>query len=87
MIMIDKTKITKEILEKAAKCETAEQLIALAKKEGFAITKAEAEAYLAELDNVELDSESLDKVAGGACYGDGACSGDACTGRGHGPGL
>ncbi|MBR4436311.1 MAG: Nif11 family protein [Spirochaetia bacterium] len=38
--MIDKTKITKEILEKAAKCETAEQLIALAKKEGFDITKA-----------------------------------------------
>ena len=55
MIMIDKTKITKEILEKAAKCETAEQLIALAKKEGFDITKAEAESYLAELENCELD--------------------------------
>jgi len=26
---IDKTKITKEMLEKAAKCETAEELIAL----------------------------------------------------------
>ena len=41
---IDKTKITKEILEKAAQCETAEELIALAKKAGCEITKAEAEA-------------------------------------------
>ena len=62
---IDKSKITKEMLEKAAKCETAEQLIALAKKEGFDITKAEAEAYLTELDNMELDADALDNVAGG----------------------
>ncbi|MBR4159310.1 MAG: Nif11-like leader peptide family natural product precursor [Spirochaetia bacterium] len=70
---IDKSKITKEMMEKAAKCETAEQLIALAKTEGFEITKAEAEAYLTEIDNMELDSESLDKVAGGGCYGDNPC--------------
>ncbi|MBR4375595.1 MAG: Nif11 family protein [Spirochaetia bacterium] len=61
------------MMEKAAKCETAEQLIALAKTEGFEITKAEAEAYLTEIDNMELDSESLDKVAGGGCYGDNPC--------------
>ena len=65
---IDKTKITKEMLEKAAQCETAEQLIALAKEFGFEITKAEAEAYLAELDNMELDAAALDNVAGGMCY-------------------
>ena len=65
---IDKTKITKEMVEKAAKCETADELIALAKTEGIAITKAEAEAYLAELQNVELDINALDKVAGGTCY-------------------
>ena len=34
------------------------------------ITKAEAEAYLAEMDNVELDNAVLDKVAGGGCYND-----------------
>ena len=62
---IDKTKITKEMLEKAAQCETAEQLIALAKKEGIESTKAEAEAYLAELENIELSPDALDKVAGG----------------------
>ena len=68
---IDKTKLTKEMLEKAAQCKTAEELIALAKKEGFAITKAEAEAYLAELENCELDAADLDKVAGGTGNDDG----------------
>ena len=61
---IDKSKISKEMLAKAAMCETAEELIALAKT-GMEITKAEAEAYLSELDNVELDSKALEKVAGG----------------------
>ena len=67
---IDKSKITKEILKKAAKCETADELIALAKAEGMEITKAEAESYLAELSDYELDSKALDKVAGGGCYSD-----------------
>ena len=62
---IEKSKITIEMIEKAKKCETAEELIALAKTEGIVITKAEAEAYLAELENRELDSKALDKVAGG----------------------
>ncbi|MBR4158811.1 MAG: Nif11 family protein [Spirochaetia bacterium] len=69
---IDKSKITKEMLDKAAQCETAEQLIALAKTAGFEITRSEAEAYLAELENCELDAADLDKVAGGdarACWG------------------
>ena len=72
---IDKTKLTKELLDKAAKCETAEQLIALAKESGVELTKTEAEAYLAELENCELDNEELDKVAGGAdaCYAVGGC--------------
>ena len=69
---IDKTKLTKELLDKAAKCETAEQLIALAKESGVELTKTEAEAYLAELENCELDHEELDKVAGGG-YMDHKC--------------
>ncbi|MBR4375594.1 MAG: hypothetical protein IK040_05045 [Spirochaetia bacterium] len=69
---IDKTKLTKELLDKAAKCETAEQLIALAKESGVELTKTEAEAYLAELENCELDNEELDKVAGGG-YMDHKC--------------
>jgi len=62
---IDKTKLTKEMLEKASMCQTADELIALAKAEGIEITKAEAEAYLAELADLELNSDTLDKVAGG----------------------
>ena len=64
---IDKTKITKEMLEKAARCETADELIALAKTEGIEITKAEAEAYLDELQNIELKDGELRHVAAGLC--------------------
>lgn len=64
---IDKSKITKEMLAKAAQCETAEQLIALAKAEGFEITKDEAEAYFAELADAELDEKALRNIAGGTC--------------------
>ena len=67
---IDKTKITNEMLDRAAMCQTADELIVLAKTEGMEITKAEAEAYLDELQNVELDNAALDKVAGGNCYSD-----------------
>ncbi len=63
---IDKSKITKEMLEKAAMCQTADKLIALAKTAGFEITKAEAEAYLDELHNIELDKKTLEKIAGGS---------------------
>ena len=62
----DKSKITKEMLEKAAKCKTAEELIELAKKAGIEITREQAEAYLDELHNIELDQKTLEKVAGGS---------------------
>ena len=67
---IEKSKLTKEMIEKALECETADELVALAKAEGFTLTKEEAEAYLAELENMELDSADLDKVAAGlrVCY-------------------
>ena len=68
---IDKSKITKEMLDKAAQCKTAEELIVLAKKEGFEVTKAEAAAYMAELEICELDAADLDKVAGGTGNDDG----------------
>lgn len=58
------------MLEKAAKCKTAKELVALAKTGGFEITEAEADAYLSELADFELDSSELDRVAGGikTCY-------------------
>ena len=65
---IKKNEITKEMLEKAMQCETADELIALAKTGGYELTPEEAEAYLKELDDVELDSTQLKKVAGGGCW-------------------
>ena len=62
---INKNEITKEMLAKAIQCRTTEELIALAKSEGFEVTKEEAEAYLAEMDDIELEEETLKKVAGG----------------------
>ena len=72
---IDKSKITKEMLDKALECKTADQLVALAKDNGVILTKEEAEAYLAELENLELDSADLDKVAAGkrVCYAVDGC--------------
>ena len=68
---IDKTKITKEMLEKAANCNSADELVALAKSAGTEITKAEAEAYLDELQNVELKDGELKHIAGGKAPGGG----------------
>ena len=67
---INKNELTKEMIAKAMQCETADELIALAKTGGYEITKEEAEAYLAELADVELDGEQLKKVAGGECWAD-----------------
>jgi len=65
---IDKSRITKEMLAKAAKCETAEELIALAKAGGYELTKEEAESYMEELSDFELDGTALNNIAGGKCY-------------------
>ena len=73
---INKKELTKEMLEKAMQCKTADELIALAKTGGYEMSKEEAEAYLAELADVELDDKQLKKVAGGGCYPD--CPKDYC---------
>ena len=64
-MLINKNEITKEMIEKALQCQTADELIALAKTGGYEITKEEADAYLAELADVELDEGKLKKVSGG----------------------
>ena len=62
---INKNELTKEQIQKAMACETAEELMELAKEVGIELTKEEAEAYMAEMDDVELDSDTLKQVAGG----------------------
>ena len=73
-MQIDKTKITNAILDKAFKWESADELMAMAKAEGYEITKDEAEAYMAEMDNRELDNAALHNVAGGYCHRTTTCS-------------
>ena len=65
---INKKELTKEQIEKAMQCKTADELMELAKTGGYEITKDEAEAYMAELADVELNEETLKKVAGGICW-------------------
>ena len=73
---INKKELTKEQIMKAMQCKTADELMKLAKAEGFDITKDEAAAYMAELADVELDEAQLNKAAGGGCYQD--CKNDYC---------
>ena len=65
MANINVNELTKEQIAKAMTCETAEELMALAKAEGVELTKEEAEAYFAEMADVELDEARLKQVAGG----------------------
>ena len=62
----NKIVVTKEQIEKAMACETAEDLLALVKAKGHEITKEEAEACMAELADIELDEATLQQVAGGS---------------------
>ena len=57
--------IPREVVEKAMQCDTPEELVALAKEHGFEITTKQAEAYLVDLEDFDLDSEQMKKVSGG----------------------
>ena len=66
---INMNELTKEQIQKVIDCETAEELMMVAEDAGYEMTKDEAEAYLAEMSDVELDEKTLKKVAGGGtCY-------------------
>ena len=67
---INKDELTKELVEKAMQCRSADELMALAKTGGFELTREEAEAYMAELTDVELHANTLKHVVGRQCYGD-----------------
>ena len=68
MANINVNELTKEQIEKARNCKTAEELMAAAKAEGIDLTRDEAEAYMAELSDFELDEATLTQAAGGAFY-------------------
>ena len=59
--------MNKELLEKAKKAKTAEELASLAKENGIELTSEEANTYFAQLNpkGGELADDDLDSVAGG----------------------
>lgn len=69
---INKNELTKELVEKALQCRSVDELMALVKTAGFELTKEEAESYMMELADFELDENQLQQVAGGSgkCYKD-----------------
>ncbi len=69
--------LNEEQIRKAMACDTPEELVALAKAEGVDLTQEEAEAYLCEMEDINLDVEQMKQVAGGkgVCYGVGDCWG------------
>ncbi len=67
---IDGKELSKELMAKALTCDTPEELVKLAKENGMEITKDEAEAFLSEMDEMDLSSNQLQKVAGGGFWGE-----------------
>ena len=65
---INKNELTKEMVVKAMQCKNADELLALAKAGGYEMTKEEAESYMTELSDFELDDKELKRIAGGECY-------------------
>ena len=60
---INKNELTKEMLAKAMQCETADELIALAKTGGYELTKEEAEAYMAEMERRNIRERQKQGIA------------------------
>ncbi len=65
--------ITKELLDAAGQCKNAQEIIKLAEEHGIEVTAEEAEAFLDEFADVELDAEALNRAAGGKMKKHGTC--------------
>lgn len=61
--------LTPEMMEKAKMAASAEELLTMAKVNGFELTREEAAAYFSQLHPVsgELSDDDLDNVSGGGC--------------------
>lgn len=66
--------ISRDVLAEAMRCNSPEELMKLAKEQGVEITKEEAEVYISEIEDVDLDGEMLRQVAGGWSENNGKCS-------------
>lgn len=67
---LKREELTKEMVQQALKCRDADELLTLAKSRDYEMTREDAEAYMAEINDFQLDDEALKAVAGGVnnCY-------------------
>lgn len=67
---LKREELTKDMVKQALKCKDTDELLALAKSQDYEMTREEAEAYMAEINDFELDDEAMAAVAGGikTCY-------------------
>ena len=68
MAKLDRNNLTPQMIQKAMECKDASELIVLAQENDIELTQEEAEAYLAELEDIELDEKELSDVSAAACY-------------------
>ena len=61
--------MNQELVNKARKAESVEELLALAKENGIELTNEQAKEYFAQLNppKGELSDDELEDVAGGGC--------------------
>ena len=62
--------MNQELVNKARKAESVEELLALAKENGIELTDEQAKEYFAQLNPTkgELSDDELEDVAGGGCF-------------------
>ena len=62
--------MNQELVNKARKAESVEELLALAKENGIELTNEQAKEYFAQLNPTkgELSDDELEDVAGGGCF-------------------
>ena len=67
---LKREELTKEMVQQALKYKDADELLSLANGRGYEMTREEAEAYMAEINDFQLDDEAMKAVAGGVnnCY-------------------
>ena len=62
--------INKEMLAAAMQCKSADELVELAKSNGYEITQEQAEAYLEQFSSYELTDKELEDISGSG-FGEG----------------
>ena len=64
--------MNQELVNKARKAKSVEELLALAKENGIELTNEQAKEYFAQLNppKGELSDDELEDVAGGGCFGE-----------------